>query len=72
MTALPLLLRLPSAIRWIVTVLFRKRRSTNIGACEGPICSDRLEREMSDRMARSGPIWLASTSDNRPDWHPAD
>lgn len=72
MTVLPLLARLPYAIGRAVVALSHKGRSSDIRTWEGAVCSDRLEREMSDRMARSGPIWLASVCDNRADWHPAD
>ena len=64
MTALPLLARLLGAIGWTVAVL--SHRWTSID--EGTVCSDRLEREMNDRMAQTQPIWLASVCDNRSDW----
>lgn len=65
---------LPHAIgrRFAAAAFSRKRGSSDISAGEGTAWSDRLEREMSDRMTWSRPIWLAPISDNRPDWHQAD
>lgn len=67
MTVLPLVAKLLSAIGR--AVVFRDGRSTGIPTTgEGAVCSDRLEREMGDRMARIRPVWLASVCDNRFDW----
>ncbi|HEV2503569.1 MAG TPA: hypothetical protein VGV39_10860 [Mesorhizobium sp.] len=72
MTALPLLARLLGVVALAFAVLSRRWTSIDLLPPEGAICSDRLEREMSERMQWSRPVWLASVFDNRPDWHPVD
>lgn len=72
MTALPLLARLPGVVALAFAVLARRWTSIDILPSDGAVCSDRLEREISERMQWSRPVWLAPMVDNRSDWHPVD
>lgn len=74
MTALPLLARLLGVVRqrFVVAPLSCGGKSSDVLTGEKTVWSDRAEREMSDKMAWSRPIWLPPIADNRPDWHQAD